>query len=72
MQSWLSGQKSPSKGEDGVMLIGVCLCFNLHVGNVEAVRRFLNGAVGLCSYLFSATCTDVHILIAKERVESDT
>lgn len=54
MQCWLLGQKSPSKGEDGVMLIvfGVCLCFNLHMGNVEAVRRFLNGAIGLsaCSY----------------------
>lgn len=52
--------ESPFKGEDGIMLIGfgVCLCFNLHMGNAETARRFLNGAIGLCSFLFSAACTD--------------
>lgn len=37
------GQKGLIKGGDGVMLIGFHVSFNLHVGNVEAVRRFLNG-----------------------------
>lgn len=55
--------ESPFKGKDGVMLIGfgVCLCFNLCMGNVEAVRRFLNGAIGLstnsCSHLLAQIST---------------
>lgn len=36
----------------------MCVCFNLHMGNAEAVR-FLNGAVGLS--LYSAAYADLHL-----------
>lgn len=68
VQSWPLRLKSSLKGEGAEMLVvsGVCLYFDLHMWNV---RRYLNRATGLCSFLFSAATTDSHLLTAKKLVK---